>query len=69
MVTATHAVQMLVDSSLSNAKGTETIISQIEEIRTISTSNMKSVDDIAAAAENLYKMTRDVDDNLNRFKT
>ncbi len=69
MVTATHAVQMLVDSSLSNAKGTETIISQIEEIRTISTSNMKSVDDIAAAAENLYKMTRDVDDKLNRFKT
>ena len=69
MVHATKAVQMMVDSSLLNAKDTEKIISQIEEVRDISTSNTKSVEEIAEAAEALYKMTREVDDKLNRFRT
>ncbi len=69
MVHATKAVQMMVDSSLLNAKDTEKIISQIEEVRDISTSNTKSVEEIAEAAEALYIMTREVDDKLNRFRT
>jgi methyl-accepting chemotaxis protein len=69
MVLATKAVQLLVDSSLSNTKDTEKIISQIEEVRDISMSNTKSVEEIASAAEALYKMTQDVDNKLNRFRT
>jgi len=69
MVAATSAVQLLVESSLSNAKGTEKIIAQIEEVREISGSNTRSVEEIATAAETLYRMTQDVDSKLNRFRT
>jgi methyl-accepting chemotaxis protein len=69
MVNATHAVEMLVDSSLRNAKDTEKIISQIEEVKVISSSNTQSVEDIANAAQVLYKMTKDLDEKLNRFRT
>jgi methyl-accepting chemotaxis protein len=66
---ATHAVSDLVESSLTNSKDTEKIIKQINDIKDISVSNTRSVEEIAVAAANLYKMTQDVDDKLNRFRT
>jgi methyl-accepting chemotaxis protein len=69
MKQATHAVSDLVESSLTNSKDTEKIIKQINDIKDISVSNTRSVEEIAVAAANLYKMTQDVDDKLNRFRT
>jgi len=66
---ATNAVQDLVASSLTNSKDTEMIIKQINDVKDISVSNTKSVEEIAVAAENLHRMTQDVDDKLNRFRT
>ncbi len=47
----------------------ETIVSQVSQINQISSQNARSVEEIAAAAEHLNKMTDDLHAKLELFRT
>ncbi len=50
------------------AEDVKKIITQIEEINKIATSNARSVEEVASASEHLSKMTSQLDDELGQFK-
>ncbi len=63
------AIEVLSDDSQKNAKTTENIIARIGEINTLSSSNARSVEEIAAAAEHLHSMTQQLTEQISVFKT
>ncbi len=50
-------------------KNVETIVHKVQEINTISSSNARSVEEIAAAAEHLNSMTNELNSKLEIFRT
>ena len=65
-----HATQNIVETSHSNVKLIQkTIIEKIAQINTLSSSNARSVEEIAGAAEHLSKLSCNLSDTLAQFKT
>ena len=62
-------VDDLTSVSADSTKKTESIIKQIDSINTLSSSNARSVEEIAAAAEHLHKMTEKLNIQLESFRT
>ncbi len=62
------AHQTAKDASLGNEK-TKEVIDKIDTINTLSTTNARSVEEIAAAAEHLAARSGSLSTNLQRFKT
>ena len=63
------AIEKLSGDTQKNAKTTESIIQKIGEVNTLSTSNARSVEEIAAAAEHLHHMTEQLTAQISVFKT
>jgi len=62
-------VEHLSKISLQSTQKTGEIITQIDSINTLSSSNARSVEEIAAAAEHLHKLTEQLNEQLAKFKT
>ena len=58
-----------VDNYIQTGKDIENVIVQIAEINKISSENSRSVEEIAGAAEHLSKMTENLNNKLNEFRT
>jgi len=58
-----------VDNYIQTGKDIENVIIQIAEINKISSENSRSVEEIAGAAEHLSKMTENLNNKLNEFRT
>lgn len=69
MKDATKMVEALVEKSIANTKGTEDILTKIDEISDISAQNLKSVEEIAFAADHLYSMADGLKNKLEVFGT
>jgi len=65
MQSASHRAQ----NSLELAKDTQKIVKLIDQVNDLSSSNARSVEEIAAAAEHLYKLTEQLSAKLNQFKS
>jgi methyl-accepting chemotaxis protein len=63
------AIEKLSNDTQENAVTTETIIKQIANIHELSTSNARSVEEIAAAAEHLHQMTENVNTQISVYRT
>lgn len=62
------AVQKLSDDSQNNAKTTDAIMLRFSKVNELSSSNARSVEEIAAAAEHLHQMTNHLTDQISQFK-
>ncbi len=62
-------VDSLAKVSMESTKKTESIITQIDSINTLSSSNARSVEEIASAAEHLHAMTEKLSTQLGTFRT
>jgi methyl-accepting chemotaxis protein len=51
------------------AKDSERVVKLIGEVNNLSSSNARSVEEIASAANNLYNMTEQLNSKLNQFKS
>ena len=51
------------------SKEIEEIITDVDKINDLSSSNARSVEEIATATEHLYKQIEDLSNLLNQFKT
>ena len=65
----TNITEHTVDNYIQTGKDIEKVISQIGEINKISSENSRSVEEIAGAAEHLSKMTENLNNKLNEFRT
>ncbi|MGD9971043.1 MAG: methyl-accepting chemotaxis protein [Sulfuricurvum sp.] len=63
------AIEKLASDTQVNARTTEAIISKIGNINELSTSNARSVEEIAAAAEHLHHMTEQLTNQISVFRT
>lgn len=63
------AIEKLSSDAQQNANTTESIIQKIGDINTLSSSNARSVEEIAAAAEHLHHMTEQLSEQISVFKT
>ena len=69
MANVVHATEHSMQSSQSI---NDSIIGVIREMRTIdetSTKNARSVEEIAGAAEHVYKLTEELNNGLSKFRT
>ena len=66
---ATQKVEDLVASSIRNCDDTESIITSIENINTISSGNLQTVTDIGTAADTLLRMTQQLSGKLEQFQS
>ena len=66
---AVDASDKTVEDFLSTGNNIKEIVSKIDEINTISGSNARNVEEIAAAADHLNAMTQGLHSKLERFKT
>ena len=64
-----NAIQKLSADTADNAKTTDAIIVKISKIQELSSSNARSVEEIAAAAEHLHKMTERLTDQVSVYRT
>jgi len=64
-----NAIEKLSSDTQMNANTTDTIISKIATIHTLSTANARSVEEIASAAEHLHKMTGQLTDQVAVYRT
>ena len=65
----TKTTENTIDDYLNTGKEIEKIIEKISEINKISTDNIRNVEEIASAAENLSKMTETLNHKLGEFRT
>ncbi len=65
---ATEASVESAQSSNIISKEMEVVITNMQEITTISTDNARSVEEIAGAAEHLSNLTEELNDKLDLFK-
>jgi methyl-accepting chemotaxis protein len=63
------AIEKLSSDAQQNANTTESIIQKIGDINTLSSSNARSVEEIAAAAEHLHHTTEQLTEQISVFKT
>ena len=66
---AVHASESTVQDFENTGKNVETIVGKVEEINEISSTNARSVEEIAAAAEHLNTMTDELNAKLETFRT
>lgn len=64
-----QAIDKLANDAQTNAGTTESIIQKIGNINELSTSNARSVEEIAAAAEHLHQMTEQLTAQISVFRT
>ena len=64
-----NAIEKLSGDSQTNAETTDRIILKIADVHKLSTSNARSVEEIAAAAEHLHQMTERLTDQISVFRT
>ncbi|MCI4406240.1 MAG: methyl-accepting chemotaxis protein [Sulfuricurvum sp.] len=64
-----NAIEKLSNDTQANATTTESIIHKIGNINELSTSNARSVEEIAAAAEHLHQMTEQLTAQIAVFRT
>ncbi len=64
-----NAIEKLSNDTQTNAATTESIIRKIGNINELSTSNARSVEEIAAAAEHLHQMTEQLTAQISVFRT
>jgi len=64
-----NAIEKLSNDTQHNALTTESIIQKIGNINELSTSNARSVEEIAAAAEHLHQMTEQLTAQISVFRT
>ncbi len=57
------------DGSAHLAKESQRVASLIEQVNDLSSANARSVEEIASAAEHLYKLTENLNEKLNQFKS
>jgi methyl-accepting chemotaxis protein len=57
------------DGSTHLAKESQRVASLIEQVNDLSSANARSVEEIASAAEHLYKLTENLNEKLNQFKS
>lgn len=66
---ATALADETVEGYMRNAQSLEAMVSGISKINILSTENARSVEEMAAAAEHLNKMTESLNNKLSQFKT
>ena len=66
---AVEASEYTVEDFENTGKNIETIVTKVEEVNTISSTNARSVEEIAAAAEHLNAMTDTLNTKLETFRT
>ncbi len=64
-----QAIEKLSADTTANAHTTDAIIVKISKIHELSASNARSVEEIAAAAEHLHKMTESLTDQVSVYRT
>jgi len=69
MGATTVVVEQLAKKSMDNTKSTEDILEKISEISEIASANARSVEEIAGAADHLYKMAEGLKNKLEVFGT
>ncbi len=69
MNTAEESYDEILKSFMENKTAIEKITQQIKEIDELALSNAKSVEEIAAATEQLRTITEELNEKLNKFKT
>ncbi len=57
------------ENSAELAKDAERIVRLVGQVNNLSSANVRSVEEIAASAEHLYKMTEQLNDKLSEFKS
>jgi methyl-accepting chemotaxis protein len=67
METTTQIVEQVVATTLSNTKMLDGALAEIDNVRMLSTSNARSVEEIAAAAQHLEHMTANLKEVSDRF--
>lgn len=67
--TTANTVDQLASGSETNMRKTQTIIDAIDTINTLSAANARSIEEIAAAADHLYRMTEQLNSQLEQFRT
>lgn len=67
--TTVDAIKKLSHDLNNNASTTDDIILKIQDIHSLSTSNARSVEEIAASAEHLYQLTEQLTGQISLFKT
>ncbi len=69
MDSSVNVANEALENNLKIANSIKTNIAKTEEISEISTSNARSVEEIVSAIEYLHKMTEELSNKLNQFKT
>jgi methyl-accepting chemotaxis protein len=64
-----YSVSRASENSNKIASDANKIVSLVENINDLTTSNARSVEEIASAAEHLFKLTEDLNEKLNEFKS
>jgi len=67
METTTQIVEQVVATTVSNTKMLDGALAEIDTVRMLSTSNARSVEEIAAAAQHLEQMTENLKEVSDRF--
>ena len=66
---AVKATEHSMKSSQSISDNVSTVVNEMHNIDDISTKNARSVEEIASAAEHLYKLTEELNNGLSKFRT
>lgn len=69
MKEAVKATEHSMKSSERISDNVSTVVKEMQNIDEISTKNARSVEEIASAAEHLYKLTEQLNNGLNQFRT
>jgi len=69
MKQAVKATEHSMKSSQNISNNVSTVVKEMQNIDDISTKNARSVEEIASAAEHLYKLTEELNNGLNKFRT
>jgi methyl-accepting chemotaxis protein len=64
-----QAVNQSAENSMKIASDAQKIVTLVENINDLTTSNARSVEEIASAAEHLFKLTEGLNEQLNQFKS
>ncbi|MBE0496064.1 MAG: methyl-accepting chemotaxis protein [Campylobacterales bacterium] len=67
MQSSVQSVSKSSENSIKIAKDAQKIVALVTHINTITASNARSVEEVAAAADHMYKLTENLDIKLNQF--
>ena len=63
------SVKLSSDNSIKVANDSEKIVELVGKINDLTSQNARSVEEIAATAEHLFKLTENLNEKLNQFKS